>query len=142
MRRLSLPAVALLIALAQFAAARADDSLSTAYAAILNGDYSTGRSTLMKLRETGGQSSWVDELNKWIDSFESATASRDEVRQKICDWNVEHSKQALTDGKIYLALSYAVQASSYSADEKAFARQDWVQDLHALARGGRGLRQP
>lgn len=129
MRRLSLPAVALLIALAQFAAARADDSLSTAYAAILNGDYSTGRSTLMKLRETGSPSESVDELNKWIDSFESATASRDEVRQKICDWNVEHSKQALTDGKIYLALSYAVQASFYSADEKAFARQDWVQDL-------------
>lgn len=129
MRRLALPALALVFALTSSAAARRDDTLASAYSSILNGDYEGGRSTLLRLREAGKPSDTLDALGRWIDSFDQATASRDELRQKICDWNIEQARQASADGKLYLALSYTLQASFYAADEKTFARADWVQDL-------------
>jgi len=113
--------------------AAADESLKAAYAEILRGDYEAGRASVGRLLVGGEAGEQVEQVNRWLDSFQSVVSSREELRQKTFDWNVEHSKQQLDGGKVYLALSFAAQAAAYAADEQEYAASPWIQALRAKA---------
>lgn len=121
------------VLLASAAAVAADESLKTAYSAILRGDYEAGRASIGRLLETGEDAEQAQQVNRWLDGFQNVVSSREELRQETFDWNVAQGKEQLQKGKVYLALSFAVQASAYAADQQEFATSPWIQELRSQA---------
>jgi carboxyl-terminal processing protease len=119
--------------LAVAAVAWADESLNTAYTAILRGDYAAGRATVTRLLKQGQPPEQARRIRNWLDSYQQIVSSREELRQKTFDWNVEHAKEQLEKGDLYLALSFAAQATAYAADEAEYAASPWVQELRRQA---------
>jgi len=129
------------------AAAAADESLKTAYSAILRGDYDVGRTTIGRLLEAGEPAEQVARVDRWLDSYESVVSSREQLRQSTFEWNVEHAKEQLARAaelaaqseddlarkKIYLALGFAAQAAAYAADEQEHAASPWIRELRSKA---------
>ncbi len=114
------------------------DELSGAYAAILRGDVDAGIARLKEL-QAANQGTSKNELTRvsgWLDHYRSLVTSRDDIRQKTFDWNVEQAKAEIAkggEGKLYLAMMFAARAMSYAADEKAFAREPWIEELCSKA---------
>lgn len=112
---------------------QADTTLKEAYTAILSGDYSAGLSAVRTLRERNGGDGELDRISQWLDSFQEVRTSREELRSSTFEWNFNHAQEALANGRTYLALSFAVQASYYAADQDEFTRLPWVRDLREKA---------
>lgn len=131
------PLLACLLVLAPLAAARADD-LANAYAAILRGDYSAGRTEIAKLG-TAPSDPRASEISAWLDSFNKMELSRQELRSKTIAWLTEQAQKADAAGKTFLALSFAARISDYTLDEKALSNEPWIKSLteKALAEGKR-----
>ncbi|MCH7871218.1 MAG: S41 family peptidase [Planctomycetes bacterium] len=117
----------------QASSARADE-LAKAYAAILNGDYAGGRSTVDRLIEGGQPSLEVLKVKEWLRAFDESTSSREELRSKTFDWQIEQAKKAVEAGGHYLALSFVNQATYYAEDRDALADAPWVVELARQAR--------
>ena len=109
-------------------AAVADDSLRSAYSAILRGDYDAGRTSIRHLLDEGKDSDQIEQVNTWLGDFEKVVSSRADLRVKSFDWNLEQAKKAFDEGKIYLALSFAAQAQAYANDEQEYAASPWIRD--------------
>ncbi len=115
------------------AVAAADESLRTAYSAILRGDYDAGRAAVGRLLEAGEPAEQAAQVDRWLGSYQNVVSSREELRQKTLEWNVEHSQQELEKGNVYLALSFAAQAAAYAATDQEPAASPWFQELRAKA---------
>lgn len=113
--------------------AQADDTLATAYEAVLRGDYASGQAMVEKLRQQGAPADQITRLDGWLSSFHNASSDRDSIRRQTFDWNMQNARAALERGRAYLALSFAAQASFYADDEQAFAADEWVQQLRTRA---------
>jgi len=114
--------------------AHSADRLQEAYTAILRGDYDTARSVVRELESQPGETpSSLQQVADWLDRFAEVTASRAKLRRETFAWNVEHAQEALKEGRVYLALSFAAQALPYAEDADAFRREAWVQDLRSKA---------
>ena len=125
---------------------RAEESLQSAYSAILNGNYKAGEVAVGHLKQEAA-SEQVSRLGDWLNSYEQVASSREELREKTFEWNIEKAKEQLQAAKdaardnnapamrnkVYLALSFAAQASSYTSDEAAYAASDLVKELRPLA---------
>jgi carboxyl-terminal processing protease len=131
LKRTTLLAAAMM--LFQVAASRADE-LSSAYQAILRGDYAAGRSTVSHLLESGEKSPEVIKVQEWLDSFDQSVETREELKTKTLEWNVEHAKEAVENDRTYLALSFLNQATYYANDKDALAHEPWVIKLAETAR--------
>ncbi|MBU0638398.1 MAG: S41 family peptidase [Planctomycetes bacterium] len=125
--------LALLLAMGAAWTVRADDKLTAAYGAILRGDYATGREVLARLSAERAGDAQVARAEGWLESFNRIVVERDQLRAQTFDWNVEHAKAALAEGKTYLALSFAAQAASYAPNEIEYASEPWIEDLSVEA---------
>lgn len=110
-------------------AVAADDALGTAYAAILRGDFKSGRATVERVLESGADQPEARRTRDWLESYHQVVASRNELKAKTFAWSVEQAQKAIDADKTYLALSFAARAVPYAADREEFARQSWVADL-------------
>lgn len=115
------------------AAARADD-VSAVYAAILRGDYDSGRTAALQLAQRDASDPEVKRVSDWLASFDTTARNSEELRGKTYDWCVAQAKAALAEGRTYLALVLAGQATQYADDETALAHEPWAQELTAKAR--------
>jgi len=106
----------------------AQDPLGPTYAAILRGDYQAGRDTLSRVL-AHGQNPEAALVSAWLDEYHSVVASREELKAKTFDWNVENAKKALAAKQTFLALNFATQAARYAVDPEAYASSEWVQEL-------------
>lgn len=118
--------------------AASEESLNSAYSAILRGDYDAGRASVSQLLEKSDSPEQVSRVNNWLDSYDGVVSSREDLRRETFDWNVEQSKKALAEStpennKVYLALSFAAQAVAYAADEEEYAASDWIKELRPRA---------
>lgn len=129
-RRLLLP----LLLLALSAPTRGDE-LSAAYSAILKGDYAAGKTAVDRLRQSGLETPEVLKVDDWLERYGSTIASRDELRSKTFDWNVEQARKAAEAGRTYLALSFLNQARYYASEPEALVSAEWVRGLVERARG-------
>ena len=121
------------VLLAVTAVAVADESLRSAYAAILQGDYDAGRTAIERLLEAGKPTEQVEQVEHWLSSFQNVISSREELRQKTFDWNAQRGQEQLEQGHIYLAANFAAQAEAYAADKRAFANSPWIKELRTQA---------
>jgi carboxyl-terminal processing protease len=121
------------VLLATVAVAAADESLKAAYSAILRGDYDAGRASITRLLAGGESPEQVAQVDRWLDSYQNVVSSREELREKTFEWNVERSKEQWEKGKVYLALSFAAQAAAYAADKDAYASSPWIRELRPKA---------
>lgn len=133
-------------------AGRADDTLASAYGAILRGDYDAGKAALDRLRESNSPPEKVQQVEQWLKSFQEMQAKREALWARTFAWNVEHARKAIDEAaalekgqaepdltaakrslavarKTYLALSFTAQAASYAKDPVAFGKEDWVMAL-------------
>lgn len=110
--------------------AAADDALNAAYAAILRGDYDSGRASIAQLNSPGED---ARQAESWLESFRARSSDRDQLRENTFSWNVEKAKAALAENKVFLALSFAAQASEYAKNESEFADEVWVGELRQRA---------
>jgi carboxyl-terminal processing protease len=115
------------------AAAAADESLQSAYAAILRGDYEAGQAVIGQLLHTGTPPEQIKRVNDWLDSYRNVVSSREQLRQQTFEWNIKEATEQLEKGKVYLALSFATQAAAYADDKPAFAASPLVQELRPKA---------
>ncbi len=138
------------------ASAVADDTLASAYGAILRGDYEAGRAVIGRLRESNAPAEKVQQVEGWLKSFQEMQSSREALWGKTFEWNVEHARKAIDEAaalakgeaepdltaakrslavarKTYLALSFVAQAAAYAKDVDAFGKEEWVQALRDRA---------
>ena len=111
----------------------ADQTAAAAYRAILNGDYQNGEQTLARLATGEHASDPALRAKQWVDSYLKIADQRKDLLRNTFDWNMDHARQALKDGKTYVALSFTAQAERYAADADAFAEDPWVRDLREVA---------
>lgn len=115
-------------------AVAAEDTLGTAYSAILRGDYETSRAALSRLLDSPD----ADEARRvqgWLDSYDGLLASRTTLKAKTFAWNVEQARNVLAEGgRTFLALSFATQAAPYAADIEAYGQEPWVEKLAEQSR--------
>ncbi len=105
------------------------DSLSSAYTAVLRGDFEAGRTTLAKLM-TGDTTGQAERVHSWLDDYHGLVASRQELKAKTFDWCIENARTAMgSKSKAFLALSLCAQAAPYATDLAEFAKEGWVQEL-------------
>ncbi|TWT40881.1 putative CtpA-like serine protease [Phycisphaerae bacterium RAS1] len=109
----------------------ADETLTSAYDAILRGEFDAGKSVVAGLHNGGAQ---VKQVETWLDSYSKVAESRTELRQKTFEWNLDNAKKALDEGKTYLALSFATGASFYAPNRASFSCDPWVATLTEKAR--------
>lgn len=128
MRRMRMVSALLVLALAGAASSLASAGLQQAYSAVLRGDYAAAKDAIAELVKSRPDEQ-VKRAEDWLQEYSKVSTSRDELRQQTLDWNVEQGQQALKDGKVYLALSFAAQAQPYAADEAQFASSDWIKTL-------------
>jgi carboxyl-terminal processing protease len=106
------------------------ETLSDAYSAILRGDYSTGRSEIARLIETGGKGEDLRRVDTWLESFQGTVQTRCEMRAQTLAWNVAQAQKALSAGKTYLALCFAAQGVAYAdGNGDALRSEPWLQEL-------------
>lgn len=110
------------------------DALETAYAEVLKGDYVKGRQTIQKLIEVGQKTPEIERFDEWLGEFEKTQTARTELQRKTYDWNVAQAKEAIQKGRVYLALSFASQATAYADNPKAICALDWVPELMRKAK--------
>jgi len=123
--------LALLLSAAWVSTAQAEDEFTAACAAILRGDYETGRAELARLQQRGIKAPDAERVTNWLERYREAFSRREQMKRATFDWNVQKAQQALADGQLYFALSFAAQAASYATDEEAFSSQPWVRELTA-----------
>lgn len=111
----------------------ADDSLNSAYSAILRGDFAGGRAELRRRLEGEQSDPALRQVDAWLSSYQTVGESRAELREKSLAWNVEQAQAALSSGRTYLALTFALQGYAYAQDEDRFRAEPWVSDLRAAA---------
>ena len=114
-------------------AAAGDDTLNAAYAAILRGDYDSGRTAVERVLDTGSNPR-AAQVRDWLASYHSVTASRKELKAKTFEWNIAQAQQALADGRAFLALSFVTQAVPYAANREELASYAWVTELTERAK--------
>lgn len=114
-------------------AARGEQTLRDAYAAILSGDYSGGRTALEHLATPDASMPEVARAVAWLDSFEKTRTTRDELRKQTFEWTSQRAREALGESKTYLALSFAVQASAYAPAGKPLSGEPWLKELRDKA---------
>lgn len=107
----------------------AQEQLSSAYNAILRGDYETGRAVIERLKGDQARTAKVLQAENWLSSFQKLLDERDKLRQETFTWNVEHAREALDSGRVYLALSFAAQAVPYASEKSVYAREPWIAEL-------------
>lgn len=134
MRSLRVRAVWLTTGLVMAAAAARADDVSAVYAAILKGDYGTGRAAAAQLARGDASDPEVKRVNDWLASFDATARSSEELRSKTYEWCVAQARAVLAEGRTYLALVLASQATQYADDEKALAKEPWAQELTRKAR--------
>jgi carboxyl-terminal processing protease len=110
------------------AAGGTDEGLSSAYAAILRGDYDSGEHAIAQVLETGSNPN-AARVQNWLESYHSVIASRRELKSKTFDWNIAQAQQALADGHTFLALSFVAQALPYAENREQVSNDTWVKDL-------------
>lgn len=110
-----------------------DEGLTSAYAAILRGDFSGGQALVDKLRQTTPNDEAVQNISNWLNDFSGTRESRDELRNKTYEWDVEQARKNMAANKLYLALTFASQASQYADDGHNLTTEDWFQDLRKQA---------
>lgn len=129
------------------AAAAADESLQTAYSAILRGDYDAGQAAIGSLLQSETAREQAEQVSGWLDSYQQVVSSREELRRQTFDWNMEHAREQLAEArklaeqgddeharkKVYLALSFAAQAAAYADDKSALAGSPLMQELRPKA---------
>ncbi len=115
------------------AVAGGGDSLQDAYVAILKGDYQAGHAAITRLLADNHSPAQAARVENWLDAFEKIANSRQDLKKKTFDWNVEQSRKQLAEGRVYLSLSFASQAVAYAADKQAFAESDLVKQLRPRA---------
>lgn len=125
------------------ATAAADESLTAAYSAILRGDYDAGRAAIGRALERGEPDGHAEDVDRWLESYQTLVSSREDLRQHTFEWNTEQARKQLTeadelaaqgekdlaDKKLYLALSFAAQAGAYAADKQEYAASELAQEL-------------
>ena len=126
-------ALALSLLLIPAWAAAGDDTLNAAYAAILRGDYDSGRTAVERVLDTGSNPR-AAQVRDWLASYHSVTASRKELKAKTFEWNIAQAQQALADGRAFLALSFVTQAVPYAANREELASYAWVTELTERAK--------
>ena len=136
-----------LLGWAVVAATAADESLRSAYSAILRGDYEAGQAVIGQLLQSETPPEQIEQVNDWLDSYQNVVSSREQLRQQTFEWNIEHAREQLAEAKklteegqdqaarkrVYLALSFAGQAAAYTNDEQAFATSPLMQELRPKA---------
>ncbi len=116
-----------------------DETLAAAYSAILRGDYESGRATIDRLLEAGADGS-AQRVHHWLECYHSAVARRNELKSATFAWNVEQARQALAEGRDFLALSFLTQAVPYAANLEDLHGAEWVRQLVQQCRAA-ALRQ-
>lgn len=119
-------------ALSGVAIAVADEPLKDFYAAVLRGEIDAGAAALARTDDQSSNAP-VERAKGWLNSYRQVVDSRDELRQKTFEWNMQEARKAFDEGKTYIALSFAAQASRYADDPIAFARDPWVLSVRAKA---------
>jgi len=109
-------------------ATAADDSLSKAYAAVLRGDYEIGRATTERILAASADPQ-ARQLHSWLEAYHRAVASRNELKARTFAWNLEQAQKAMSEGRTFLALSFAAQAVPYTDDTRELTRLPWVAEL-------------
>ncbi|MGE3181064.1 MAG: S41 family peptidase [Phycisphaerae bacterium] len=114
------------------------DNLSSAYAAILRGDVEGGLARVHALHENGADKGEIQRVESWLSKYTSVINERDELRKQSLQWNVDNAQKILADeqdeNKLYLALTFAARAVSYTDDEKAYAAEPWIKSLSEKAK--------
>ncbi|MFO0840283.1 MAG: S41 family peptidase [Phycisphaerae bacterium] len=113
-------------------AAPADDKLSQAYSAILQGDIAGGKTEVERVLASGSNQQAL-QAKSWLSQFHEKTESRDELRDKTYAWNVDQARHALAGDQTYLALSFAAQATAYAADDDQLAGESLAPELRDAA---------
>ena len=106
----------------------AEDTLASAYAAILRGDYEAGQAAVSGVLAQGEDEN-AQRVQGWLESYREVIASRNELKAKSFEWNVEQAQQSLAKSRLFLALSFAAQAAPYTQDPDKYAREPWVVKL-------------
>ncbi len=106
----------------------ADETLAAAYSSILRGDYEAGRAAIEHILQTASDPQ-VARVRDWLDSYHQVIASRQELKAKSLEWNVQQAQKALSAGNLLLALSFTAQAVPYSDQPEELAKLDWVTQL-------------
>ncbi len=109
-------------------ATAADDSLSKAYAALLRGVYEIGRATTERILAASSDPQ-ARQLYSWLEAYNRAVASRNELKARTFAWNLEQAQKALQEGRTFLALSFAAQAVPYTEDTNELTSLPWVAEL-------------
>jgi carboxyl-terminal processing protease len=130
--RFSRWALLLLLILVPTQSWAADETLASAYADILRGDWETGRTVVDRLADHGDPN--AVRVHDWLTSYHDIVASRKDLKARTFDWNLEHAKTALAADQLYLTLSFASQAAAYAADPNEFAGSPWVTALFDQAK--------
>lgn len=128
--RLALWACLVCVGLSPVALRAGDEPLDTAYAAILRGDYDTGRAAVERILATAGDAK-AQRVRGWLDAYHQAVATRNDLKARTFAWNLERAQQALKDGRTFLALSFTSQAVPYADDLSALTDCPWVAELTA-----------
>ncbi len=123
----------LALLLSAASAAQGADGLRSAYAAILAGDCQAGRAELVRLEAAGQVPASAAQVGAWLDEYLQKVDSRTEMKEQTFAWNVEQARQALAEGNVYLALSFAAQAAAYAPSETQYAAEPWIQELTTKA---------
>lgn len=116
----------LLLSSVSFAAA--DEPLEAAYAAILRGDYAAGRAAVDRALAAGADPN-AARVHDWLESYDRVVASRNDLKAKTWEWNVEQAETAWESGHTFLALSFLAQAVPYAAAPDDLKTFEWVSDL-------------
>lgn len=114
--------------LAPVATLAATDSLTSAYAAILRGDYDAGRATLDQALKQGGDAA-ARQVRDWLNSYDQIVSSRQTLQSQTFQWNIEQARAALAEDRPDRALGFVAQAAPYAEDLPSFGREPWVVDL-------------
>ena len=114
-------------------AAAGQDALAAVYADVLRGNWEAGRTRVDQLAAQGDEPG-ASRLRDWLTAYHDVVASRKDLKARSFEWNLEQARAALGDDKLYLALTFALQASAYAADPNEFAATPWVTELIAQAK--------
>ncbi|MBP7744671.1 MAG: S41 family peptidase [Phycisphaerae bacterium] len=105
-----------------------DETLATAYAAILRGDYDAGRATIERLATTEHDAA-AGRVQNWLEDYHKVVASRKELKAKTFEWNIEQAQKALADAKPFVALNFVAQAVPYAPEGDNLTSLPWVVEL-------------
>ncbi len=115
----------IILTLVALPVASSADELESAYAAILRGDYDSGRASVSALIERGSDPK-AKQLQSWLDEFSGVSSARADVKQQTFAWNVEQAKKAHANNDVYLALTFTARATAYAPEEDTLEHADWA----------------